>query len=86
MTQIAGGVAFLHSKNIAHRDIKPGNILLKTEGGCAVVKLGDFGLSKFLDPDGSTSAMSSDVGTLIFKAPEFWDKKQGNKSKIPQKR
>ena len=21
--------------------------------------------------------MSSDVGTLIFKAPEFWDKKQG---------
>ena len=79
MTQIARGVAFLHSKNIVHRDIKPGNILLKTEERCAVVKLGDFGLSKFLDPDGSTSAMSSDVGTLIFKAPEFWDKTQGNR-------
>ena len=79
MTQIARGVAFLHSKNIVHRDIKPGNILLKTEDGCAVVKLGDFGLSKFLDPDGSTSAMSSDVETLRFKAPEFWDKKPGDR-------
>ena len=42
MTQIARGVAFLHSKNIVHRDIKPGNILLKTEDGCAVVKLAGF--------------------------------------------
>ena len=40
-----------------------------------VVKLGDFGLSKVLDPEDLTSAMSSNVGTLTFKAPEFWDKK-----------
>ena len=75
MGQISKGFAFLHSQNIVHRDIKPGNILLKGENDYVVIKLGDFGLSKFLDPDDMTSAMSSNVGTQWFKAPEFWDKK-----------
>ena len=74
MRQIAKGIAFLHQNNIVHRDIKPGNILLKSCKGYAVVKLGDFGLSKILDPDDNTSAMSSNVGTLAFKAPEFWNR------------
>ena len=80
MKQIMNGIHFLHSKDIVHRDIKPGNILIKlTEEENALVKLGDFGLSKILDPDDMTSAMSSNVGTLAFKAPEFWDQKPGNK-------
>ena len=74
MRQISKGVAFLHKKNVVHRDIKPGNILMKINENYVVVKLGDFGLSKFLDPDDMTSAMSSNVGTLAFKAPEFWDR------------
>ena len=81
MGQIAKGVAFLHQKNIVHRDIKPGNILLKSSNGYAVVKLGDFGLSKILDPDEMTSAMSSNVGTVTFKAPEFWDRKPNDRVK-----
>ena len=75
MRQISHGVAFIHHNNIVHRDIKPGNILMKGYNGYAVVKLGEFGLSKFLDPDDMTSAMSSNVGTFLFKAPEFWDKR-----------
>ena len=81
MGQIARGVTFLHKKNIVHRDIKPGNILLKSTNGYAEVKLGDFGLSKILDPEDMTSAMSSNVGTLIFKAPEFWDRKPNDRLK-----
>ena len=77
MKQIINGIVFLHSKNIVHRDIKPGNILATTSISTRniVIKLGDFGLSKILDPDSLTSTMSSNVGTLTFKAPEFWDKK-----------
>ena len=79
MCQISKGIAFLHDKKIVHRDIKPGNILLKRKDTYAIVKLGDFGLSKILDPDDVTSAMSSNVGTLTFKAPEFWDRGSDDK-------
>ena len=83
MSQIIRGVVFLHTNDIVHRDIKPPNILIKmTAGRHAIAKLGDFGLSKILDPDSLTSAMSSNVGSLMFKAPEFWDKKPPETGKI----
>ena len=45
MTQVAIGINFLHSKDIVHRDIKPGNAVVKSmPQGKALVKLGDFGL------------------------------------------
>ena len=74
MRQIANGIAFLHSRNIVHGDIKPANILItSTFDRSVVVKLGDFGLTKILDPNSLTSAMSSSVGSLAFKAPEFFN-------------
>ena len=42
MFQIISGVSYLHAQNVAHRDLKPGNIML-TDDGC--VKLLDFGVS-----------------------------------------
>ena len=68
MIQIATGVAYLHGKNVVHRDTKPPNILMS--GNTA--KLADFDLSKFLDPEVETSVMTSNVGTLAFKAPKFF--------------
>ena len=73
MRQIINGIAFLHHRDIVHRDIKPQNILVKSDG-YATVKLADFGLSKILHPDASSSGMSSDVGTELYKAPEFWNR------------
>ena len=71
MKQIMEGVSYLHRQDIVHRDIKPGNILVATELPTKIL-LADFDFSKCLDPEVVTSLMSSNVGTLAFKAPEFF--------------
>ncbi len=38
----------MHSKNIVHRDLKPDNIFIdKDKNGKEIIKVGDFGISKF---------------------------------------
>ena len=84
MTQIAKGVAYLHDNNIVHRDIKPENILIASEDPICV-KLTDFDVSKFLDDFYKTSAMSTNVGTLAFKAPEFFQRTPEGRYKYHRK-
>ena len=73
MKQITAGIKYLHSQDIVHRDIKPGNILVASENPL-IVQLTDFDISKCLDPEVETSLMTSNVGTLAFKAPEFFQR------------
>ncbi len=74
MSQISNGLEYLHINRIAHRDIKPENLLVKIKyKNVPVVKISDYGLSKFLEHDAETSGMNTDAGTNMYKAPEFWD-------------
>lgn len=63
---IADGVAYLHERGIVHRDLKPGNIF-EDEG---VVKIGDYGLSKFISAS-RRSGQTESVGTFHYMAPEI---------------
>ncbi|KAF4531852.1 hypothetical protein B566_EDAN000879 [Ephemera danica] len=47
--QVLLAVQYLHSKNIVHRDLKPENILLQSDDPQTLVKVSDFGLSKFIN-------------------------------------
>lgn len=63
--ELAKGLGFLHSRGIVHRDLKPGNIFYED----GYVKIGDYGLSKFISVS-RHSAQTSSVGTVHYMAPE----------------
>ncbi|KCZ79683.1 NEK protein kinase [Anncaliia algerae PRA339] len=69
--QIINGISYLHSKNIAHRDIKTSNILLhkKMHGNQEIVefKICDFSLSTNIN---NLRNKDSIIGTPYFMAPE----------------
>lgn len=65
--QICCGIEYLHSQNVTHRDLKPENILLATADKYTLVKVSDFGLSKFID---GNSELRTQCGTRMYAAPE----------------
>lgn len=56
-----------HAQNMVHRDIKPDNILLTSNG---TVKVADFGLAKVMDEDVSMTQSGTGLGTPLYMAPE----------------
>jgi mitogen-activated protein kinase kinase kinase len=73
--QILNGLAYLHSKDIIHRDIKGANILVDNKGS---VKISDFGISKRVEASslltpGSKKGAAQRVslqGSVFWMAPE----------------
>jgi serine/threonine protein kinase len=72
MLHIASGIAYLHSQDIIHRDIKAENCLLSTlDYETAVAKICDFGLSRGVPNAQTDATLTSGVGTLRYLAPEL---------------
>jgi serine/threonine protein kinase len=69
---ILDGLAAAHAQDIAHRDIKPDNVLLSADWGPAHpdhVRVTDFGISQLLsDSDKSSSGL---LGTPLYMSPEY---------------
>ncbi|XP_045768007.1 mitogen-activated protein kinase kinase kinase 4 isoform X1 [Maniola jurtina] len=75
--QLLSAVSELHSRSIAHRDIKSGNIFLTNEGHC--LKLGDFGCAvKIRANTTAPGELQGYVGTQAYMAPEVFMKSSGH--------
>lgn len=62
---VAEGLAYAHKKNVVHRDVKPENIMMLSNGD---IKITDFGVAKLMDTTQTKSGVV--LGTPNYMSPE----------------
>jgi serine/threonine-protein kinase len=66
VSQACDGLEYAHRHGVIHRDVKPGNLLINTDG---LVKLADFGIAKAAE-DSRITQIGSVLGTAAYLSPE----------------
>eukprot|EP00003_Mantamonas_plastica_P021883 TRINITY_DN3612_c0_g1_i4.p1 TRINITY_DN3612_c0_g1~~TRINITY_DN3612_c0_g1_i4.p1 ORF type:complete len:646 (-),score=203.82 TRINITY_DN3612_c0_g1_i4:64-1947(-) len=66
--QLASGLRYIQSRNVIHRDLKPGNLLLVAKEEDTVMKMADFGFARYADASRMVETL---CGTPLYMAPEI---------------
>jgi predicted Ser/Thr protein kinase len=67
LAQAALALDFAHTNGVVHRDVKPGNMLLRTEDH---LLLSDFGIAAILEANQNFTRTGANIGTPQYMAPE----------------
>jgi tetratricopeptide (TPR) repeat protein len=65
--EVASGLAVVHDKGLVHRDVKPANVLFRSNGTAVLT---DFGVAKDLDIDSELTQFGVAVGSPAYSSPE----------------
>ena len=66
LQQVGSGLGYAHKRGIIHRDVKPANVMVDTDGWAVVT---DFGIAKVTEAKGLTMTGAT-VGTPSYMSPE----------------
>jgi serine/threonine-protein kinase PpkA len=67
LRQLSSALGALHAIGVLHRDVKPGNVLVREDGSVAFI---DFGLARQLDLESDITGEGTIFGTPHYMSPE----------------